>query len=136
MNQKFVSDSADFYPARFVSKPWGREMIFAEIDDVYVGKVLFVNAGESLSLQFHEEKTETMGVISGRGRLEFGVDADALECAAFGPGDAVHLPAGILHRLIADEDLVLAEVSTAFSGWREDIVRVDDHYGRSGTTAP
>ncbi|HEV7147009.1 MAG TPA: cupin domain-containing protein [Pedococcus sp.] len=136
MNQSTANDSADLYPATFVSKPWGREMIFAEIDDLYVGKVLFVNAGESLSLQLHNQKTETICVISGRGRLEFGTDPAALESTAFGTGDAVHLPAGVLHRLIADEELVLAEVSTAFSGWREDVVRLDDRYGRSGTTAP
>jgi mannose-6-phosphate isomerase len=136
MNQKIVSDSADFYPATFVSKPWGHEMIFAEIDDLYVGKLLYVDPGESLSLQLHVEKTETICVIEGRGRVEFGADPAALECAAFGPGDVVHLPAGVLHRLIAEERLVLAEVSTASSGWRNDIVRVDDRYGRSGTTAP
>jgi mannose-6-phosphate isomerase-like protein (cupin superfamily) len=134
--QAVVNDSADFYPAKVVSKPWGREMIFAEIDDLYVGKVLYVDAGESLSLQLHNEKTETICVIAGRGRLEFGADPAALERAAFGPGDVVHLPAGVLHRLSAEEDLVVAEVSTAFSGWRDDVVRVDDRYGRSGTTAP
>ncbi|MGZ4744408.1 MAG: hypothetical protein ACXVYS_14485, partial [Oryzihumus sp.] len=64
--------------------------------DLYVGKVLYVDAGESLSLQL----------------------------ATSGPGEAVHLAAGVLHRLIAEEDLVLAEVSTAFSGCKEDIVRV------------
>jgi mannose-6-phosphate isomerase-like protein (cupin superfamily) len=136
MNQESVSRSADLHPAEFVSKPWGREMIFAEIDDLYVGKVLYVNPGESLSLQLHNQKTETIGVIAGRGRLEFGTDPAALESAAFGPGDVVHLPAGVLHRLIAEDALVLAEVSTAFSGWRNDIVRLDDRYGRSGTTAP
>ncbi|MGZ4775234.1 MAG: cupin domain-containing protein [Oryzihumus sp.] len=104
MKQRVVSDSADSYPATFVSKPWGREMIFAEIDDLYVGKVLYVDAGESLSLQLHTEKTETICVIAGRGRLEFGADAAALECATSGPGEAVHLAAGVLHRLIAEEE--------------------------------
>ncbi|MGZ4749084.1 MAG: hypothetical protein ACXVYY_18550 [Oryzihumus sp.] len=136
MKQRVVSDSADSYPATFVSKPWGREMIFAEIDDLYVGKVLYVDAGESLSLQLHTEKTETICVIAGRGRLEFGADAAALECATSGPGEAVHLAAGVLHRLIAEEDLVLAEVSTAFSGWKRTSSEFDDHYGRSGTRAP
>ncbi len=136
MNKKLVGGSADHYPAEFVSKPWGHEMIFAEIDDCYVGKVLYVNPGESLSLQFHNEKTETMCVISGRGRIEFGTDLAALECTAVGPGDVVHLPAGVLHRLSADEKLVIAEVSTASAGWRNDIVRVGDRYGRSGTTSP
>jgi mannose-6-phosphate isomerase-like protein (cupin superfamily) len=136
MNEITGSDSADLYPAKHVSKPWGREMIFAEIDDLYVGKVMYINPGESLSLQFHNEKTETICVIEGRALLEVGTDPAALESATFGPGDVVHLPAGVLHRLTAEGKLVLAEVSTAFSGWRNDIVRLEDRYGRSGTTAP
>ena len=56
---------------RKVEKPWGYELIWALTDD-YCGKVLFVKAGQSLSLQFHREKDESWLVQSGRAKLELG----------------------------------------------------------------
>ncbi|MGH2921330.1 MAG: hypothetical protein ACRDKU_04600, partial [Gaiellaceae bacterium] len=47
-----------------VEKPWGHELIWAETND-YVGKILFVKAGESLSLQFHRTKDESWLLHSG-----------------------------------------------------------------------
>lgn len=131
-----VSDSARVYPAREVSKPWGSELVFAEMDDAYVGKVIRVRAGESLSLQFHNDKTETICVVSGRASIDFGKDQQNLRSAQLGAGETIHLPAGTLHRIAALEDLVFAEVSTAHSGWRTDVVRLEDRYGRTGKTAP
>ena len=62
---------------RKVEKPWGYELIWAEAD-AYVGKVLFVRAGESLSLQFHRQKDESWLVQSGRAKLELGPAGDAI----------------------------------------------------------
>ncbi|MDQ1546023.1 MAG: hypothetical protein QOH69_927 [Actinomycetota bacterium] len=131
-----VSESARVYPAREVSKPWGSELVFAEVDDAYVGKVIRVRAGESLSLQYHHEKTETICVVEGRAAVDFGVDRENLESIELGAGEAIHLTAGTLHRITALEDLMLAEVSLARPGWRTDVVRLEDRYGRTGTSAP
>lgn len=117
-------------------KPWGHELVFAAIENRYVGKVIHVNAGHCLSLQVHAEKDETISVLSGSGIFEYGPSATDLVSARFEPGDTIHLPPGVVHRITAETDLVFAEVSTAAAGWRDDIVRFDDRYGREGTTAP
>jgi len=119
-------------PARFVSKPWGQEEIFAETDR-YVGKILEINAGEALSLQFHERKEETLRVLDGRVRFVAGPDRDHLETFELGPGDVFHVTPGLLHRMVAVSDCRLLEVSTPDL---DDVVRLDDRYGREGTSAP
>ena len=127
---------AEVYRAARQDKPWGHELIFAANDGMYIGKIIHVNPGQSLSLQYHREKDETMSVISGEGLFQYGPAADQLTDQQFGPGDTIHLPAGVLHRITALSDLDFAEVSTAHPGWREDVVRLEDRYGRAGTTAP
>jgi mannose-6-phosphate isomerase len=127
---------AEVYRASRQDKPWGHEMIFAALDGQYVGKIINVTAGHSLSLQYHLRKDETSSVLSGAAVVEYGPSADALTSQHFGPGDTIHLPAGTVHRITAITDLTFAEVSTAQPGWREDVVRLEDKYGRSGTTAP
>lgn len=131
-----MTEQARTYRVREVHKPWGSEQVFAEIEGLYVGKVIRVSAGESLSLQYHHEKTETISVIGGVARIEFGAVGEPLESKEFRPGDTIHLPAGIVHRILAVEDLTFTEVSTAHRGWQNDVVRLDDRYGRSGTDAP
>lgn len=123
-------------PSEHVDKPWGHEEIFALVEGAYVGKLLYVSAGESLSLQYHRAKDETIAVVSGRIEIDLGDAADALHAVSLSPGESVHVPPGLLHRLRAVEDSVLVEASTAGPGWREDIVRLEDRYGRLGTTAP
>ena len=95
-----------------------------------------MTAGHALSLQYHLHKEETISVLSGAALVEHGPSADSLASQHFGPGDTIHLPPGAVHRITAITDLTFAEVSTADPGWREDIVRLEDKYGRSGTTAP
>ena len=123
-------------PAERVDKPWGHEQIFAVVEGRYVGKVLTVTAGESLSLQYHEQKDETIALLSGRAELDLGPSANSLRSIALEVGTSVHVPPGLLHRLRALDDSVLVEASTADPGWREDVVRVEDRYGRDGTSAP
>lgn len=127
---------AEIRAAARVDKPWGHERVFAGGDHGYVGKLIEVLEGQALSLQLHEHKDETMCVVSGRARLEHGATADALHVRELRAGDAIHLPAGVLHRLTAISDVLLVEASTAGTGWNEDVVRLDDRYGRVGTTAP
>lgn len=119
-------------PARFVHKPWGHEEIFAETDR-YAGKLLAVKAGESLSLQYHENKEETLRVLEGQVVFATGNDAALLESVELGPGDVFHIPPGLIHRMEALTDCTLIEVSTADL---DDVVRLSDRYGREGTTDP
>jgi mannose-6-phosphate isomerase len=116
---------------RRVEKPWGWELIWAETD-AYVGKLLFVRAGEALSLQYHEVKDESWLVREGRARLELGPVGGELEALEVSPGDAFRYRAGTVHRVTALEDTLIVEVSTPHLG---DVVRLEDQYGREGTAA-
>jgi mannose-6-phosphate isomerase-like protein (cupin superfamily) len=121
-----------FQPRR-VEKPWGYEVVWAETDR-YVGKTLFVKAGESLSLQFHRVKDESWLVQSGRAKLELGSTGDAvLSQEVIGPGSSFHFRPGSVHRVTAIEDTTILEVSTPEL---DDVVRLEDRYGREGTSEP
>jgi mannose-6-phosphate isomerase-like protein (cupin superfamily) len=125
-------DAWAFEPRR-VDKPWGYELIWAHADQ-YVGKVLFVKAGESLSLQFHREKDESWLVQSGRARLELGEAGDAvLKEEIVSAGAAFHYRPGTVHRVTALDDTTILEVSTPHL---DDVVRLEDRYGREGTSEP
>jgi mannose-6-phosphate isomerase-like protein (cupin superfamily) len=118
---------------RRIDKPWGHELIWA-VTDAYAGKVLFVKAGESLSLQFHREKDESWLVQSGRAKLELGSAGEAmLKEEVIGPGASFRFPPGTVHRITALEDTTIMEVSTPEL---DDVVRLEDRYGREGTSKP
>ncbi len=110
-----------------VDKPWGYEIWWA-VTEKYVGKMIHVNAGHSLSLQYHNVKHESMYVISGQAILFLnGVEQK------FSPGEAVEIPPLTQHRLTAVTDFDIVEVSTPEL---DDVVRLSDRYGRQGTSAP
>ena len=117
---------------RRIEKPWGWELVWAVTDD-YVGKLLFVRAGESLSLQYHELKDESWLVQQGRARLELGEVGGELEVLEITPGDAYRFRPRTVHRVTALEDTTVVEVST---NHLTDVVRLEDEYGREGTHAP
>ena len=127
---------AEFSTTQVQEKPWGHEAVFASGEHGYVGKVIAVRAGHALSLQFHDEKDETLSVVSGEAMFEHGPTAERLVSRVLRPGDTAHVPARLLHRITALSDLVFAEASTAAPGWREDVTRLADRYGRRGTSAP
>ena len=118
--------------ARKVEKPWGHEEIFAETEH-YVGKILFIRQGEALSLQYHEVKEETLRVLEGTLELVTGTDAKRLENHQIGAETVFHIPPRTLHRMVAVTDCSLLEVSTT---QLDDVVRLEDRYGREGTSAP
>jgi mannose-6-phosphate isomerase len=125
-------DAWSFEPRR-VEKPWGWELIWAHTE-AYVGKLLFVRAGQSLSLQFHREKDESWYVESGRAKLELGESGDAvLKQEIVSAGACFHYRPGTVHRVTALEDTTIIEVSTP---QLDDVVRLEDAYGRAGTSAP
>lgn len=113
-----------FVPTK-IDKPWGYELLWAKTDR-YVGKILHVNKGESLSLQYHNKKDETQYILSGKIRLEV-EEGGQLVPREMGPGDAYHLTPGTKHRLTAIEDADVLEASTPEL---DDVVRLEDRYGR------
>ncbi len=118
-------------PVKVVTKPWGHEEWFALVDGKYAGKAIHITKGESLSLQYHVQKEETVSVQSGRLRFEVGTDEHALEVFDLLPGESVHLRPGVRHRMTAVEDTVMLEASTTEL---TDVVRLEDRYGRSGSS--
>jgi mannose-6-phosphate isomerase-like protein (cupin superfamily) len=111
---------------RKIDKPWGYEIIWAETDR-YVGKILHITNGSSLSLQYHNVKDETVMVQSGILTLELGKDSSK-KILKMNPGESQHIPTGMIHRMIAcDGDVDVIEVSTSEL---DDVVRLEDYYGR------
>ena len=117
---------------RKVEKPWGWELVWAEAEN-YVGKLLFVRAGESLSLQYHEVKDESWLVQEGRATLELGDVGGELEAFEIAAGNAFRFRPRTVHRVTAVEDTLVIEVSTP---QLTDVVRLEDRYGREGTSKP
>ena len=120
-------DAFAFEPRR-IEKPWGHELLWAEADQ-YVGKTLFVKAGEQLSLQFHRVKDESWYVLSGRAMVEVGALGKAvLSREVVAAGAAFHFVPGTVHRIRALEDTTILEASTPHL---DDVVRLEDRYGRA-----
>lgn len=117
--------------ARRVEKPWGHELIWAHTDR-YVGKVIAIDPGKRLSLQYHERKDESLLVIRGTLRLHLEDDAGEIATHDLGPGEHRRVPVGRKHRFEAlDEPVELVEVSTPEL---DDVVRLSDDFGREGTS--
>ena len=122
----------DGFVPRRVPKPWGEELIWA-LTDRYCGKVITIETGRRLSLQYHERKDEAILVTSGRLRLLLENERGDDEVRELGPGDGAHVPAGRRHRYEAIERVELVEISTPEL---DDVVRIEDDFGREGTSAP
>ena len=114
---------------RRVEKPWGFELIWAETAR-YVGKVLHITKGQRLSRQFHNLKEETFLIQSGEMDLEIGQGAD-LKTIRMKPNDSFHCLPKTIHRMVAVTDVDVVEVSTPEL---DDVVRLEDAYGREGTS--
>lgn len=124
-----MSANDDQLPRR-VEKPWGYEIWWA-VTDQYVGKILHVDKGHRLSLQYHEQKDETSYVLAGSLTLVQGESEDALTERTVNVGDVWHNAPGTIHTIEALEDADVLEVSTPFL---QDVVRLKDDYGREGTS--
>ena len=108
-----------------IEKPWGYELHWAKTDR-YVGKVLHVQAGHALSLQYHDRKDETIYLYSGKMLFEIEQNG-VLTKRTMVPGESVHVMPGTVHRMTAIEDCDVMEVSTPEL---DDVVRLEDRYGR------
>ncbi len=110
-----------------VDKPWGHELIWAKTER-YVGKILHINAGEALSLQYHRQKDETIMVLTGKLRFEHFAEGEEPKTTELGPREPFHVTPGLRHRMIAIVDTDVLEVSTTEL---DDVVRLEDRYGRA-----
>ena len=119
--------------SRRIEKPWGHELLWSETDH-YTGKIIHIDAGKRLSLQYHDEKNESVLVLSGTLLLHLGQGDDA-SVVVLQPGESTDIPAPQVHRFAASDDgaVEIIEVSTPQV---DDVVRIDDDYNREGTTAP
>jgi mannose-6-phosphate isomerase-like protein (cupin superfamily) len=117
---------------RRVDKPWGHELIWAHTDR-YVGKILVIEAGRRLSLQRHRVKDESIYVATGHLRLSLEDDEGTVVVEEIGPGEYRRVPTGRIHRYEAIERCELIEVSTPEL---DDVIRLEDDFGREGTSAP
>jgi mannose-6-phosphate isomerase len=117
---------------RVVDKPWGHELIWA-LTDRYCGKVLVIEAGKKLSLQRHVVKDESIYVLSGRLRLHLEDETGKVQQVELRPGESRHVPTGKIHRFEAIDRCELIEVSTPEL---DDVIRIEDDFGREGTSAP
>ncbi len=123
-----MSDSVSGSQPRRVEKPWGYELIWAETER-YVGKVLHINAGEALSYQYHEVKEETIYVLAGTLVLHVAEDDGPRRTIELEQGECFHIKPGLRHRFEARINVDLLEASTPEL---DDVVRLDDRYGRTG----
>jgi mannose-6-phosphate isomerase len=118
---------------RTVPKPWGHETIWAHTDR-YVGKILHIKAGHALSVQYHEVKDETVYLLSGELKYWVKLDgSDAMRDMHLSRGDAFRITPGTVHYMEAVTDCDVLEASTPEL---DDVVRLEDRYGREGTHAP
>lgn len=113
-------------PIQIKEKPWGREVWFANTAG-YVGKILEVKKGGRLSLQYHEQKTETQYLFSGKVKLTVGANQNELKEVILNPGDKYDIFPYTIHRIEGLEDSSIFEVSTSEL---TDVVRLADDYGR------
>ncbi len=112
-----------------IPKPWGKEILWAQTDK-YVAKILIIEAGECLSLQFHSVKSETLYLFDGQCRLLMGLSREELREIPWQQGESVHIAPGTLHRLYGITRCSLLEVSTPEL---HDLVRLEDKYGRTAS---
>ena len=118
---------------RHVPKPWGHETIWASTD-LYVGKILHINAGQKLSVQYHVQKDETVYLLAGE--LKYCVQMDGSDRPTdmqLEVGEAFRITPGTVHYMEAVTDCDVLEASTPHL---DDVVRLQDAYGREGTSAP
>lgn len=113
---------------KIIKKPWGEEIWFAQ-NEIYAGKILKVNKGHRLSLQFHRKKIETQLIYKGIAKLTYGESLDNLQEIILNPGDKFDINPPLIHRIEAIEDLEIFEVSTPEL---DDVVKIEDDYGRTG----
>lgn len=111
---------------KHVPKPWGWELWWAQTDR-YAGKILHVERGHALSYQMHRKKDETIFVLRGELELELARPGGRRRRRRLVPGDNARIRPGDRHRMTA---VTTCDVLEASSPELDDLVRLDDRYGR------
>lgn len=106
---------------QLIKKPWGHEVWFAE-NDKYAGKILHINKGFRLSLQYHKVKHETLYISTGKCKMTIN---DRIVLA--GPGECFEIKPGTKHRIEAINECEIFEVSTS---QLDDVIRIEDDFDR------
>ena len=127
MESAIITSCQMIYQGKVVEKPWGHELIWAHTLR-YVGKILHINSGESLSYQYHRVKDETIRLLAGSLELETELEGKRTKLT-LKPGECLHITPGMKHRMIALKECDVLEVSTPEL---DDVVRLEDRYGRAG----
>lgn len=112
-----------------IKKPWGEEIWFAHTDQ-YAGKILKIFKGHRMSLQYHDIKRETQYIKSGKVKFTYGETLENLKEIVLNPGDKFEVIPKLIHRVEALEESEIIEVSTP---QLDDIVKIEDDYGRTGS---
>ena len=112
-----------------IKKPWGQEEVI-EINDRYMVKKLTMWKGHRCSLQFHNQKQETIYVLSGSLRIYTGTSTQELSARLYQVHETITLTPGVIHRMEAVEDSVYLEAS---SPEMDDVVRLSDDYDRTSS---
>jgi mannose-6-phosphate isomerase len=132
-NSRPVPNGGGRVDIRRVPKPWGHETIWA-VTERYAGKILHINAGHELSVQYHERKDETIYLLAGEIIYRVGKSGgESLEDVRLKLGESFRITPGTIHQMVALTDCDVLEVSTPEL---DDVVRLRDRYGREGTSAP
>jgi mannose-6-phosphate isomerase-like protein (cupin superfamily) len=118
--------------ARSVDKPWGEQLVFA-VTSTYCGAVDVVRQGQSLSLQFHQLRDETLYLYQGSLQVKFEDESGAMRCVDMSPGQSIRFRPLRKHRITALTDSVIFEVATP---QLDDVVRLQDIYGRATDRSP
>lgn len=100
-------------PLRVVPKSWGREVWIAN-GQLYCGKILELNVGKRCSLHYHKLKTESFYLRAGKLKviIKESPESETLEEFQLNPGDCMDIHPGLVHQLVALEDVELYEFST------------------------
>ena len=109
-----------------IKKPWGQEEVI-EINERYMVKRLTMMKGHRCSLQFHNQKQETVYLLSGSLKIYTGTAPHGLSERVYNAHDSITLKPGTIHRMEAIEDSIYLEASTPEM---DDVVRLTDDYNR------
>jgi mannose-6-phosphate isomerase len=132
LSDRTASSPVNASGAGRIDKPWGYELRWA-VTDRYLGKIIHVDAGQQLSLQYHVQKDESIFITAGALDLVLEDEAGEVRNHRLTPGMSARVRPGRRHRFVAVEDTDLFEVS---SPEIDDVVRLEDAYGREGTSSP
>ena len=112
---------------QLIEKPWGKEEIL-ELNDNYMLKRLTMLQGHRCSLQYHNDKCETIYVLSGELKILVGNDKNNLVTKIYKSNDVITIQPLEIHRMEAISDCVYLEASTPNT---DDTVRIIDDYDRN-----